>query len=713
MNFATYYDSTSTDRIFNIVINGVTVATNFNIFAAAGNQNDTAVDQQFTVTASGGTGIVVQLVSQSANYGALISGIEIDRKTTSIAGATALVQVSPDGGANWSTVAAAATIDAWGNGSLAWTPNFITNGNAALVKVTVKGVSAQSQNFLVTNAGNDYYINGDFTANAQYTSAVGNDLNSGKSPSAPMADLGALLRAYTLEPGDVVFVDSGSYTLLTDLTLGAADSGAPGNPVTFQGPTDGGVATLNRANATVGNVFLINGASDVDINNLTLTGGNVGINVVANASSNAIAADDVVITNENAYGVYVGAGNTGFSLTNSQVYGNNNGSSNTGIYAISSSSPPDSITITGDKIFGQYTGIDIYNETGLISDDSIYQNTAYGIYFEGFNYNSSPLVISDNQVFNNGDSTTNNYGVDVEGSVLVTGNAIYGQTASGDIGLQVAYGAVATANTIYNNYIGVYFVDGTPTVTGNRIFVNTYAGVSFSGSGGTLLDDQIYSNGVGVLASDVYSGDAVVIENDLIYQNDSYAVEIAGGGGGSGNKIISDTIWQSTGTSVALSNSAVNTVLANDIIWTDSGTLITISSNSLTGFQALYNLYYEGAASTPANSGQLRRDRLRESRGVARRARLGDGDQRQRDIGAERRQRRRQSGFRRSGRGGRRARRPRHAARRRQRRQFHAREEFEGDRRWRRVSGAGDRHARPSASRRSGNDQHRHRSACL
>ena len=112
LNFATYSDNSSTNRLFNIVINGVTVATNFNIFAAGGNQNDVAVDQQFTVTASGGTGIAVQLVNQSANYGAMISGIEIDRKTASVAGATALVQVSPDDGAHWLTVEAAAPIDA-------------------------------------------------------------------------------------------------------------------------------------------------------------------------------------------------------------------------------------------------------------------------------------------------------------------------------------------------------------------------------------------------------------------------------------------------------------------------------------------------------------------------------------------------------------------------------------------------------------------------
>jgi hypothetical protein len=594
LNFATYSDYASTDRIFNIVINGVTVATDFNIFAAAGNQNDVAVDQQFTVTASGGSGVVVQLVSQSASYGAMISGIEIDRPTASVAGATALVQVSPDGGLNWTTVAAAAPIDAWGNGSLAWTPNFITNGNTALVMVTVNGVSAQSQSFLVANAGNDYYINGASTADAQYASAAGNDLNSGKTPNAPMADLAALLRAYTLLPGDVVFIDSGSYTLLTDALLGPADSGASGDPITFQGPTDGGVATLNRANSLYGNVFQIDGASQIDIDNLTLTGGNIGVDVVDSTSSAAISADDVVITNENSYGIYFGVGDTGLSLTGSQIYGGYDGNRNTGVYAVGSSEAPDNITITGDKIFGQYTGIYAEFETGLVSDDSLYQNADYGLQFQGFSSGTNRLVISNNQVFDNGDSSTDNYGVWVGGVALVAGNAIYGQTASGDVGLLLGDGAVAAGNTIYNNYIGLDNSDGTPTVTGNRIFTNSYAGVEFGYYGGTLLDDQIYSNGVGVLDNEDYYGTAV-IENDLIYQNSSYAVELTGGS----DQIVNDTIWQPTGTSIALT-SQTTSLVANDIIWTDSGTLLNISADSVAGFQALYNLYYEGAAATPA-----------------------------------------------------------------------------------------------------------------
>ena len=102
----------------------------------------------------------------------------------------------------WETVSTPAPIDAYGNGSVSWTPGFITNGNTALVRVIVDGVTAVSQGFPVTNAGNDYYIDSSTSSGGEYTTAPGNDLNSGKTPDAPMADLTALLRAYSLAPGD-------------------------------------------------------------------------------------------------------------------------------------------------------------------------------------------------------------------------------------------------------------------------------------------------------------------------------------------------------------------------------------------------------------------------------------------------------------------------------------------------------------------------------
>jgi hypothetical protein len=156
LNFATYYDSASTNRIFNIYINGVLVAKNFSIFAAAGNQNDVAVDRSFQVAVTGTKGIAIALVNVGADAGAMLSGVEVDRVTGASASPTAVVQLSPDGGTTWETIATNVAIDPWGNGAVVWTPNFISNGNTAEVRVTAGGVSTTSAPFLVTNGGQDY-----------------------------------------------------------------------------------------------------------------------------------------------------------------------------------------------------------------------------------------------------------------------------------------------------------------------------------------------------------------------------------------------------------------------------------------------------------------------------------------------------------------------------------------------------------------------------
>ena len=591
LNFAEIYGMTVGGRVFNININGVTVATNFDVYKLAGSQVNKAVNATFTVTTSGGTGITIELDNLTSNP-AILSGIEVDKVTAQAASQIATVQVSPDGGMTWETVSTTAPIDAYGNGSVSWTPNFTTTGNTALVRVIANGVTGVSQGFLVANGGNDYYINSSTSSGGQYTTAPGSDLNSGKSPDAPIADLTALLHSYTLAPGDVVFIDAGTYQMLTDALIGAADSG-----VTFQGPTTG-TATLNRDNVN-GYVFQLNGASNVTITDLTLTGAYCGIVLDTNTNSNNVTISNDIIENNQTYGVYVGTANNNVTIEGSEIFGSVNGVRDYGIYLNFGSSTQDTATIINNEIFGQYAAIEDYLDGGLIQGNSIHDNIGYGLYLEDYNSTAYPtLTVTANNIFNNGNSSTGNYGVYAYGTdVVVTGNAIYGQTASSDIGLFLTQGVVATGNTIYDNYDGVYLNDNTVTVTGNRIFVNTNAGVLIGVNGGTIEDNDIYSNATGVLSSGVgQPGGYFNIQNNLIYANTTEALNLSGGGSGPGNSIIGNTIWQSVGTSIGLSGSAVNTTIADNIVWGDEGTIISVASNSASGLQVLYNLYYRGSS---------------------------------------------------------------------------------------------------------------------
>ena len=154
------------------------------------------------------------------------------------------------------------------NDTFAWIiPGGIPLGNQYQIRVTVAAQQAVSQNFQIVNPGTNYYVNDAGTAGDVFTSAIGDNANSGKSPDAPMASLAALLRAYDIDPGDTIYVDAGTYQLTQNILITAQDSG-----LRIVGP-DGAVALLNRGN-TGGSSYVIElqNADDVTLEHLWLTG---------------------------------------------------------------------------------------------------------------------------------------------------------------------------------------------------------------------------------------------------------------------------------------------------------------------------------------------------------------------------------------------------------------------------------------------------------
>jgi hypothetical protein len=76
LHFAELYQTATGKRVFNIVINGTTVLSNFDIYAAAGGQYK-AVVREFTATANASGQIVIGLTTVTDN--ATIGGIELIR----------------------------------------------------------------------------------------------------------------------------------------------------------------------------------------------------------------------------------------------------------------------------------------------------------------------------------------------------------------------------------------------------------------------------------------------------------------------------------------------------------------------------------------------------------------------------------------------------------------------------------------------------------
>ena len=203
-------------RVFNVIVNGTTMVADYDIYKAAGGEN-IAVELDLTVTATGGNGIDLSLVSVSGYYGAMINAIEVDQTVPGGAVApTVNLEVSTNDGATWSPIATDVPINRFGQAQYVWTVDRTTTGSTALIRAVSGALTATSQPVLLANGGTIFYIDNSSLTGNQYTIAIGNDANSGKSPDQPMASLAALLRAYPIVAGDTIYVDTGNYVATSD-----------------------------------------------------------------------------------------------------------------------------------------------------------------------------------------------------------------------------------------------------------------------------------------------------------------------------------------------------------------------------------------------------------------------------------------------------------------------------------------------------------------
>jgi parallel beta-helix repeat protein len=115
-----------------------------------------------------------------------------------------------------------------------------------------------------------YYVNDGSTNNDEWCTAPGNDSNDGLTPATPKASVQAIVDGYTLTPGDVVLIDTGTYNLASNIRVTGTDSGSSDAPVTFMASPYG--VTLNRGNTGDGNyVWDLNGANYVTLTTATGT----------------------------------------------------------------------------------------------------------------------------------------------------------------------------------------------------------------------------------------------------------------------------------------------------------------------------------------------------------------------------------------------------------------------------------------------------------
>ncbi len=416
-----------------------------------------------------------------------------------------------------------------------------------------------------------YYVNDGTVETGDWTTAVGNNGNTGLSPNDPKASISALLAAYVMKPGDTILVDNGIYTLSTPLILNAAAKG-----ITIRGYFNNSFPTrttiLDRGN-TAFNAIELQNADDVTLDQLTIRNAYHGV-----FASNTSDSDRLSVTNSyfvsNFYtGIYLDPTNDFATLQNNRF---DLGSTYYAALLYGSDSIVSTNTFTNNGFYGT---IEVRGARSLIS------NNTFASLRNGVNINNfSQAVPADRiTVRDNVFSDMREFAVNTSINVLVTGNDI----TRSDVGIQG--GGDFRNNSVRDGNLGIN-AGYNASVEGNRIFHNRGIGLALS-SNATNTDNRIYDNNIGIQTDLGYSG---VVNNNFLVNNTSFGVYVVGTGYYGGTPTISrNTIVQERGDAVRVVDSrAQNVFVRNNIMRIGSGTAINVNSDSGRGFQSDYNVIH-------------------------------------------------------------------------------------------------------------------------
>jgi Ca2+-binding RTX toxin-like protein len=555
-------------RQFDIYLQDSLAVSQFDVYAAAGAKHK-ATSVEHDVNAAGGGGISIDLRNIPDKAAAILSAIELWREDAALPmSANSLLELSLDNGATWTQLASVAALDRYGRGQFDWAVGSqITGGNAARVRATSGIADVSDQPFLIANAGNAFYVNiaGDtiFSDN-EYTTAAGDDRNSGKSPDRPMANLAALLRAYDLEPGDVVYVDTGNYRLLDDIRLLADDSG-----VLIQGPQQPPhTATLDRHNipaaqqdppqaGITGSVFELCGGNAVTLANLTITGGEYGVLGPDACSSQAFTLRDSRVFANGTSGVYLSSNHAGATIRGNRIH---------------------------DQTISSFAsaGISIFGTNVVVADNEVFGNRR-GIEV------ASPTLDAGNRILGNLVHNNIEVGISLTAGTVASGNTVRGTRLANQTGI-VLWGGEAFDNTVHGNSVGLA-INSDGTVRRNRVFDNQTGIRTFNL--GQIQDNIVYSNLVGILAEGPSYSASPVITSNLVYANADFGVLLKQTHQA---RVINNTVNQVVGDAVRLQDASAGATVLNNILSVSSGHALFVADDSQAGLVSDYNLLHLATA---------------------------------------------------------------------------------------------------------------------
>ena len=366
----------------------------------------------------------------------------------------------------------------------------------------------------------NYYVNDNALTGDVFTTAVGNNANSGTSPNTPKATLSNVLSTYSasLTSGDVIYVDAGMYlTSDANISLPASLNGisiiGAGSTLTFfdnnNTSTDANRwANITGSNITIQGIYLkgynygLSAASTLTISgatNITIT------DVQVNENSSGGGASAIVINGGSSVN-FVGGGSKcnpiGPSVAgggvNIEGNGNNVSFSN---YSITGNTKAlqggSGMYISGDNTtFVTVTNSTISNNVNTSSEGGA------GIYISGANLSLSGSCISGNST-NSGSGPKYGGGITLARGATVTAvncsfsnNSVTNTGRGGAVSINTSFAGSGSAASA--SFTSCSFTNNTASSLGNHIYLR----VGSSNPASVAIDECTFSASAQVLRQD-------------------------------------------------------------------------------------------------------------------------------------------------------------------------------------------------------------------
>ncbi len=492
-------------------------------------------------------------------------------------------------------------------GSVGWTPSSLVSGETAKryrIRITALDGSYSGlamleefsrESFSIVPLGDAFFVNDGSHTNDQYTSVVGNNRNTGQAADDPKANLLPLLRSYDLGPGDVTYIDNGDYVHVRNTIISGATGVGDDEGSRFTGPNPNEVgvnpydmsmeASIDRGNPFDGSTNIeLDDGDFVTLEYLTLTGASDGL-IVHNGSTNF--SGNHLTVHDNADDGMLIESDAAFTTIDALTAFNNGGD---GIFIQTAiSSLKNSVAYDNSG-----TGIRLTSQAGVVLENNESYGNDVGIFVA--NASGSQAVVGNldlslglGNVVHDNRST----GIEVTTDVLVAGNTVFGQSGSNDWGIRLtSLGSEARRNIVHSNDGGIYSIGGGSVVAENRVYNHTGTGIEARTST-DVLRNVIYTNDLGLLATNNTAPFTGTVQNNIVYDNASGAILAASAGSsGNGPDLFINRVFQETGDAIRIEGHSENVDVRSNILWVDSGFAISVADDSQIDFTSDFNLLH-------------------------------------------------------------------------------------------------------------------------